>query len=163
MNYQEQFVVDFVRRTRKNLEYIEDRVNEKPDEELFEVTQLVNSLLGIIVLPREHYIKNIPETPLQELADAGWPIVDKLIGEIPQNCTNLRELITNLRHSIAHFNVEFIEDNYTHKLIGLTLWNYHRGKLRWRTTIALDELRKVTLLLFEIIETRTSEQYQNKK
>lgn len=63
MEYQEEFVIDFVRRTRKNLEFIEDRVEADPGAELFEVTQLVNSLLGIIVLPREYYIKSIPEIP----------------------------------------------------------------------------------------------------
>ena len=40
-----------------------NRVEADPGAELFEVTQLVNSLLGIIVLPREYYIKSIPEIP----------------------------------------------------------------------------------------------------
>lgn len=156
MDYHEQFVVDFVKRTRINLDYIEDRVREDPDEKLFEVTQLVNSLLGIIVLPKEHYLRHIPKTPLQELADSGWPIVGKLIGEFPENCTNLRELINNLRHSIAHFNIEFIADGNTRNIIGLKMWNYYRREVRWRIEISLEDLREATLLLFDVIESSSA-------
>ncbi len=44
------FSQDFAGRTRKNLVFIEKQVKERSNSDLYEVTQLINSLLGLIAL-----------------------------------------------------------------------------------------------------------------
>ena len=110
MEYHDQFVVDFVKRTRRNLEYIETQVEQNPDLSLYEVTQLVNSLLGIIVLQKSTTFRISPKRRSRNWQHPVSPIVDKLIGKYPERCKTLRELVTNLRHAIADFKIEFIAD-----------------------------------------------------
>jgi len=121
MEYHDEIVIDFARRTRANLEFIEN--SRKLGEEVFEVTQLANSLLGLLVFPREHYMGSIPDTPLPELVEQGWPEVRITHGQLPEN--TLKELMRMLRNSIAHCNVEF--------LVGDELdFPTIRGRGKWR-------------------------------
>ena len=58
-------VLDFARRTKKNLEFIEhsltrDRLNSEND--VYEVTQLINSLLGLLVFPQQKFYDAIPSS-----------------------------------------------------------------------------------------------------
>lgn len=48
-------VIDFAERTKVNLEIIRDQLNTKPPSEVFEVTQLVNSMMGLLIFPKEEY------------------------------------------------------------------------------------------------------------
>lgn len=45
---------DSAKRTQKNLEFIEKTKRDSPFIEVFEVTQLINSLLGLLVFPKEY-------------------------------------------------------------------------------------------------------------
>lgn len=77
MEYQN-LVMDFAARTQANLKIIErlakqdvsllvnNPFNEIDEDgvEAYEVTQLVNSLLGLIVCPQQRYYDQIPEIPL---------------------------------------------------------------------------------------------------
>src|SRR5690606_17283867 len=64
-------VVDFMRRTKTNLIYIDRQVavrkrrGEKPH--LYEVTQLINSALGVFIFPSEEILSKLIEIPLKEL------------------------------------------------------------------------------------------------
>ena len=57
-------VVDFAKRTRKNLEFIRSAQVANPELEVFEVTQLVNSLLGLLVFPQQKFMDQIEPKPL---------------------------------------------------------------------------------------------------
>ena len=57
MQYQD-LVRDFARRTRTNLEFIRHARNH--GESVYEVTQLVNSMLGLLVFPQQQYVDRIP-------------------------------------------------------------------------------------------------------
>jgi HEPN pEK499 p136 len=70
MNY-ESVIRDFAERTRKNLRTINDL--KAKGVEVYEVTQLVNSMLGLLVFPRENFIDQVPQTSLSELEADGWP------------------------------------------------------------------------------------------
>ena len=48
MYNEKDFLSDFITRTLKNLEYI--KTSEKQGEKVYEITQVVNSCLGLIVL-----------------------------------------------------------------------------------------------------------------
>ena len=148
MDYQKQFIIDFAKRTRANLEFIE--AAQSRGENVFEVTQLANSLLGLLVFPREHYMKSIPNTHLSELAEQGWPTIRTTHGKLKQN--NLKQLMRMLRNSIAHCNVEFIADENS-EIIGIKVWNKNdNGEKTWQAKLSIDDLRSIAFKFIELIE-----------
>ena len=108
MNYQN-LVQDFAHRTRDNLETLRNLQKTQPDIKVYEVTLLINSMLGLLVFPQQKYFDHIPKTPLGELASAGWPI-PTIEGDYPQ-VKDLRELVRYLRNAITHCNLEFRSDD----------------------------------------------------
>jgi hypothetical protein len=149
MDYQH-IVRDFVERTRINLAHIEEVLSE--GEEVYKVTQLVNSLLGLLVFPEQHYFHQIPKTPLHELEKQGWPRIN-VVGEYPP-ATDLRELMRYLRNSIAHFNMRFLKDERA-EISGLRVWNenpYIKGHpITWKADISLDDLRMLVNKFVDLI------------
>jgi hypothetical protein len=111
-------VRDFVERTKQNLKVIEDL--RARGGEVHEVTQLINSMLGLLVFPREEYVDRIPRIGLPELRKDGWP-APKPVSSFPE-ATDLRELIRLLRNAIAHFNIRFIA-NDSREITGIRVWN----------------------------------------
>jgi hypothetical protein len=141
-------VRDFIQRTRRNLEFIEKAHATDPLAEVYEVTQLINSLLGLIVFPNEQYFMHIPETTLKDLTAKGWKIPD-VKGDFSQ-VKNLREFMRYMRNAIAHSNLEFISDGY--KLSGIRLWNCTRaGVKNWQVEMKLADLREITYKFIDLI------------
>ena len=132
----EDIVRDFALRTKANLRVIE--ALESAGLEVYEVTQLVNSLLGLLVFPQQRYFQRIPETPLEILAQQGWPkpLVE---GDFPSVRT-LKDLMRYLRNAIAHFNFEYLPDE-RNEIQGMRVWNMHRGEENWSVELSLDEIR----------------------
>lgn len=114
----EEVVRDFALRTRKNLEAIE--ALHDLNAEVYEVTQLINSMLGLLVFPQQEYVETIPKTPLDQLRQDGWPI-PRVTGGF-QQVTDLNQLIRYLRNAVAHFNIEFIGDGESNIKV-LRVWN----------------------------------------
>lgn len=147
MNYHEAVIIDFARRTRANLEFVEAAKGR--GENVFEVTQLANSLLGLLVFPQQRYMSSIPETPLSDLVGKGWPSIKTTFGELPEN--NLKQLMRMLRNSIAHFNVEFVAQTEG-QITGLKVWNTKGGKKSWEAELSLDDLRTIVFKFIELID-----------
>ena len=161
----EDVVRDFASRTKKNLEVIETLQNE--GREVFEVTQLINSMLGLLVFPQQRYIQSIPKTPLKQLENEGWP-VPRVTGRFRQ-VTNLNQLIRYLRNAVAHFNIKFIGDG-SNEIAILRVWNMapvrEKGKIvrdengkpkeekNWEAELSLDDIREITYRFIELIEKR---------
>jgi len=137
----EEVISDFAQRTKKNLEVIEQL--HKDGKEAYETTQLVNSCLGLLVFPRERFIDRIPEIPMEQLIEDGWP-EPKVLGEFEQ-VANLKELIRYLRHAIAHFNIQFIGDS-ENQIRRLRVWNINpkSGKKTWQSELSVDDLKKIS-------------------
>ncbi|MBT0963971.1 HEPN family nuclease [Denitromonas iodatirespirans] len=120
---------------------------------MYEVTALVNSMLGLLVFPQQRYINSIPETPIEELARQGWP-VPKVVGNFRQ-VPNLRQLVRHLRNAISHFNVEFFADD-SGQIAGLTVWNVdpRSDRTTWKARLSVSDLdaiahRFIALILRE--------------
>ncbi len=152
MNYHD-LIIDFAERTRHNLNVLRDIQKNMSDKyTVFEVTQLINSMLGLLVFPQQTYINKIPQIPLNELKNQGWPI-PKVEGDYPQ-VKDLRELIRYLRNAIAHCNLEFLSDERG-EIKGLKVWNKSTGKTTWKAELTIENIEKFTdkfiqLLLEEI-------------
>ena len=133
MEYNE-LVKDFAQRTRRNLAIV--RQASDSDNEAYEVTQLINSMLGLLVFPQQEFIDQIPETPIFELKAEGWPI-PKVRGGYPQ-VQHLKGLIGYLRNGISHFNIRFISSHG--EITGLIIWNIRDKKKNWEAELTLEDL-----------------------
>lgn len=139
MEYKEsELVKDFAQRTKRNLELLRRLQQENDDLEVYETTQLMNSLLGLLVFPQQRCFDRIPETSLNELIAEGWPI-PRLVGDFSQ-ARDLKQLVRYLRNAIAHFNIEFIA--HEGELAGLTVWNIdpRSKKTTWKAQLSFDEI-----------------------
>ena len=145
MDY-ENVVKDFAKRTKLNLSLIQE--HHKKGNEAYEVTQLINSCLGLLVLPQQNFIRSIPETPIDKLIDDGW-IIPTVDGNYPQ-VKDLNELMRYMRNAIAHCNIEFISDSED-KLKSIKIWNKNRGKTTWAATLGLKELESLLDKFIDLI------------
>lgn len=145
MMYKE-VIQDFARRTRKNLEVI-DRLHAE-GRQVYEVTQLVNSTLGLLVFPQQEYVDQIPHTPLDELRRDGWPI-PKVTGRFEQ-VRDLNQLIRYLRNAITHFNIKFIGDGQN-EIEVLRVWNEDRGRKTWEAVLSVSDLRGIAERFIEFL------------
>lgn len=139
----EDVIADFAKRTEANLQTIRRLAKEDGAAPAFEVTQLVNSMLGLLVFPQQRYLDRIPETPIADLAREGWPIPE-VIGDHPQ-VPNLRQLIRMLRNAVAHFNLEF-EPGVGNEIKGLIVWNTEprTGDKTWKARLTVTDLDAIT-------------------
>ncbi|MFO0788063.1 MAG: HEPN family nuclease [Pirellulales bacterium] len=130
---------DFAERTLKNLEAIEAAVKTDPDADVYEVTQLINSMLGLLVFPKERFFKYIPPIPLEDVRASGWPI--PRMERSYRRPKDLRKLVNCLRNGISHCQIKFDTDG--HRLTGLTIWNADQyGNKTWEAHLVLIELRE---------------------
>ena len=157
MSMYELFIKDFVVRTNKNLEYIEEK--KENGDEVYEVTQLVNSFLGLIVFPKEKALDQI-----RRISD------DQHIIQIITSCIiensyqgrrreiNLTNLIYHIRNAIAHGGVEFFHDE-SNEIHSISFYDYiknKRGTIREKFYIVMDisQIRAFVKLFSEkFIET----------
>ena len=101
----------FAARTRKNLELVESEFRCGSDFHV--VTQLVNSLLGIVVVPvgvhkRRHKAFS---SRLEVLYDQGWPAWDIQLDDAPRKnrkTETLGDLVWHLRNAAAHGRFHFL-------------------------------------------------------
>lgn len=153
MDYHKEFIIDFARRTRANLEFIESASEQGAN--VFEVTQLANSLLGLLVFPREHYMRRIPDTPLGQLVEQGWPDIKTTHGRLKQD--TLKQLMRMLRNGITHCNVEFLAGPDM-QITGLTIWNSvedrntGHNRRTWQAELTIADLRDIAFQFIELIE-----------
>lgn len=143
-------IADFARRTIRNLDHVQEE-ERRGAANVFPVTQLWNSLLGLIVLPRERDMRRIPRTPMVQLWSNGWP----RFTTSGQEHETVHDLVTGLRNAVAHFNVEFIAGS-DREIRVVKDWNQKfiggRPTLerRWEGQISTDELDRLARLIADL-------------
>jgi hypothetical protein len=142
MGYDKNYLVKvFAKRTRENLDFIE---TEKPE---FEITQLLNSCLGLLVFPRKVCLKNFPNTPLRA---EEWSVsfVDKGF----QQPESIQQLVKHLRNGIAHCYLKLFPDD-KNEIESLCVWdecpNCHEKK--WQVTWSIPDFRKFVRKFSDIL------------
>tara|TARA_A100000171_G_scaffold53021_1_gene75472 strand:+ start:1217 stop:1681 length:465 start_codon:yes stop_codon:yes gene_type:complete len=135
-------VKDFADRTRSNLQLVRERAES--GGKAYEVTQLINSMLGLLVFPQQRYYQNVPKWTMEQLRQKGWP-EPVLTGDIGKP-NDLQELFRYLRNGITHFNMKFTDSGGV--LDGVVIWNHEGGSSKnpknWQVTLHLDELADIT-------------------
>lgn len=109
MEYSERFEADFARRTLDNLSFIRTCSDSAKDNQVYEVTQLINSLMGLIVFPFESSERNIGEYFTENCGNPNE--ANALLGEFKiyssQCCVGEPEvtlsfLVHYMRNSLCH-------------------------------------------------------------
>ncbi len=120
-----------------------------------DMTNLLNCLLGLLIVPNERLFDLIPTDPIQTLAK--WGIDPKSIeqygkcecgNQYPQN---LRQLVKSLRHAVAHFQIKPVNEDK--KCVAFTFSN----RTKFRATIRRDEMLTFVKRLAAHLHTRLTD------
>lgn len=104
--------LEFARRARTNLRFIEQAVASNPAAGAHVVTQLALSLLGMVVFPQEKLlVDKIQEVPLASLATEGWPTWNITLKDPTRPTHTLGDLTWHLRNAVAHGLISFTSDS----------------------------------------------------
>jgi hypothetical protein len=135
-------VRDFAARTLHNLRFIDEHYRlfreGKHDTEVYEVTQLINSMLGLLVFPKETFWNHLKPMKFEEIPNCPF--------KKHENAPNLRELIRLMRNSFSHFNLEIKaqEDKPDEDYIyAIEMYNINKQeKETWRDRVTVFELQE---------------------
>lgn len=102
--------LEFARRTRRNLEFIENAARTGADVHV--VTQLTVSLLGLVVFPKERLLLDQAKaTTIADMAAKGWPSWT-ITQDDPQDPTKtLAQILKHVRNATAHGRLTFTSDS----------------------------------------------------
>ena len=138
----------FALRTKKNLAFIERAAQDHEDVHV--VTQLVNSLLGLVVFPWERgFAEQLERLPVAQLIKEGWPAWD--VSEGVEESRYLGKLLRRVRNGIAHGHLTFSSNSLAPAEVTITVedWTHRKNEneewipvLRWRGEIRTDHLRE---------------------
>ncbi len=111
----------FAERTRRNLELAKASFDSRMDFHV--VTQLVNSLLGIVVVPWQRHTQegeqDFESGVSQDLFHRGWPNWIFTGTDKGRESKNLKDLVGNLRIAAAHGHYTFSgnpDSRYLHEV-----------------------------------------------
>lgn len=153
------FNIDFAKRTLYNLKYMQNQ--KKNGEYVFEVTQLINSFLGLIVFPYETYLKNANSKTVFE------PEISKeLLDEINSNPNKIdtynykndgerksfKTLAHRLRNAASHRRIQCESVN---GIICSIVFEDRNGKCIYRNELSVNQIeRLVTEICNSIINQK---------
>ena len=144
-------VEGFIRRTRHNLEAVESKYEKQGEGHV--VTQLANSLLGIVVYPWEHQgLDHLKSIEMSEIGLEGWP--DQIMKLGKDKTATLGDLIHHLRNAVAHGRMTFSSDDRELGQVTLTFEDRpNKGApTNWRAQINAQQLRQFCNWLMDKIE-----------
>lgn len=140
MEYAQQFERDFMRRT---LELVTSYHGP------YDATNLLNCLLGLLIVPKETSIDRIPDEPITELGR--WGISPDSIKSFGRNRPKtVRQVVWSLRNAVAHFRFKPLHRE--HKCVG---FEFH-DQSGFRAVIDNEQMRVFIQRLAEHLEAQTS-------
>ena len=143
---------NFAQRVQKNLDFIIKKRGE--GEDVHEVTQLVTSLLGIIVFPWEagalHHLESLL---LSDLETKGWPRWKILLDE-NDNTKTLGRLTRHLRNAASHRHIKFSSDDREMNMVEIEFEDakIDRSPVNWRAKINAADLKEFCRLVTNQLE-----------
>lgn len=136
MEYEPDFVKSFMSRTLE----IATEYSGTHD-----ATLLVNCLLGLLIVPKEILINQIPDYPFKLISNWGinWRSI-KNFGKCDlghEHELNLRQLVKRLRNSVAHFKID-----PTHKNGEVSGFKF-KDRNGFHAELSLEELQQFVIAL----------------
>jgi hypothetical protein len=140
-------VAKFARRTWKNFEHIESALKNQADVHV--ITQLANSMLGLVIFPWEKRIQaELANQTLAELTARGWPAL-KMEGA---KCRTLGELVRRLRNGFAHREIWFTSDSRHIEDVSIHIENHWKNERTWSMDITAKDLRVFCANFVQLLE-----------
>jgi hypothetical protein len=148
----------FVRRVRLNLDAVDAVVSVAPAK-AHQLTQLVLTLIGLLVLPREsHYLEAAGHRTLPELAADGWPlwtIAQDLSRRPERTADTLADLLWHLRSAIASGRIRTTAGDRPFAEVMVYFDQQVAGDIAtWSASIAAPDLRTFCLKLIALIDRK---------
>ncbi|GAB6124476.1 HEPN family nuclease [Humidesulfovibrio idahonensis] len=143
--------VDFIMRTKANLEIIATRELQE-GEERYEVTQLINSLLGLLIMPQQEDIVRPGEYLLGDLERHGWALPRRVGGNDSPN--DLSQLLRKMRNSIAHWGLAFQGENGELSAITMKDVDPQTDRIVWEATLTVCALKEFVSHLSSLVLER---------
>ncbi|MBS1723479.1 MAG: hypothetical protein JSS66_11055 [Armatimonadetes bacterium] len=88
-----------IERSMFNLTFIEQRADDQNGP--YDVTQLINTLLLVLVVPNATWLNKVDETPISQVS--GFEGIRVVKGD-----TTLRQVLRRVRNGVAHGSFKFI-------------------------------------------------------
>lgn len=149
----------FANRTWQNFLWMKNKLGQsEKDKPPFDTTQLINSMLGLLVFQKEKNKNNFPskDVALEQLRVDGWPLPIRIQGNIQP--ATLWGLITMLRHAIAHGGIELIKDKNNSNEIGAVRFVNKRlqesKKIEWEGEMSVADLETFLGKLHSLVINR---------
>jgi hypothetical protein len=134
---------DFIERTKKIL--FQYRNNFSNDEK-YEVTLLMNCLLGLIILPQQHWYEQLPE---EEIEYEKWGIKRNHVIYIKEDETiNIKNILRHLRNSISHYRFKAFS-NSDKKIEYIYFYDEIHGNKTFEINLDVVTLREFAIYLSE--------------
>lgn len=113
----------------------------------YEVTQLINSMVGMLVIPRSVYLQNLKNAPFDST------LLQKMQTCCVQNqLLPIDTIVRRMRNAICHGRLEFHADSVGN-IERITLKDVHRNTPLFEMDISIDLLREFVSALSAAIAT----------
>ena len=154
-------------RTIKNLRAVKDLFDQSPDKTeptVHVVTQVVNSLLGLVLRPfGQRYALHEDIKPLKHLYAEDWPKWTITLP-IPEEAVTLGQLARHLRNAAAHGRYSFSSDSPHLNEVTITVEDKPHGEnasVNWRAEISGDDLYSFCVHLGSYIEAKNAQRSES--
>jgi hypothetical protein len=127
---------DFIIRTKALIEQYDHFQIE--NDVKYEVTLLLNCLVGLLILPQQQHIVNLPDVII---IHEEWGITIQDIAHIEGNPNSVRDIARHMRNSIAHYHFEAFGDANAN-IDQIRFRDYNRNHdLTFEATLSLEKIR----------------------
>lgn len=150
---------EYIDRTLENLTVVE---NIKLST--YEVTQLINSFIGLLILPNEERYVTIEDSDIQQTTLSG--IKNKTTLCLDKNMQkedkSLQNIVRHLRNSACHFRIKFCGNNEIEKI---RFQDFDKDKITKKSTKNFEAELDIKLLRAFVVEFGKSmrDKYSPKK
>ncbi len=151
MNY-EDLLLDFVRRTRENLQITDRWRLEHPEARFNEVTHLINSMLGFIVLPKERILDWMRQVEINSTGIPTWNVAFSLRKDSGVVPVDLRPFVTGIRNAVAHGSFDFISNGRDINSVRFEHKDRHQSQVLWTVDFELGQLNGFLIHLTNEVE-----------
>ena len=146
MEYKD-FIKEFYERTAKNLIVIEELYGKSVEYEVFETTQLINSLIGMLIFPQQNLFNKIKDNDTKFEIDCSYKL-GKNSSLAEYSNIKFSKLLRHMRNAVAHARIEQKTSNGD--IIGFTLEDKDEaGNVVFKADFMLDEIKDIVRKLSE--------------
>lgn len=139
MSFYTDFSRDSIKRTKINIQEYQGK---------YEVTHLINSCLGLIVIPKELFVDKLSNEPIYErdesygINQAKNSILDTYADK-EDKVYGLKNIIRHIRNGLSHGHLEQKKDN--DKISGFRIFDSHRGNETFSIELTINEFKQFAL------------------